>query len=82
MRAVFYINTFLRKKHQAHQGCMSQIYFQISMFGTCKINHYTIFEARKPLKFFNSLFLLRTSANTILCSVVVHIQDALKWRRN
>ena len=48
--------------------------------GSCRINECTISEARKPLKFFNSLFLLRTSANTISCSAVVHIQDALNGK--
>ena len=51
-----------------------------SKTGTCKINDCTIIEARKPLKFFNSLFLLRTSANTIACTAVVHIQDALNGK--
>jgi hypothetical protein len=48
--------------------------------GSCIINDCTIPEARKPLKFFNSLFLLRTSANTIACTGVVHIQDALNGK--
>jgi len=48
--------------------------------GTCKINDCTIIEARRPLKFFNSLFLLRTSANTIACTAVLHIQDALNGK--
>lgn len=45
--------------------------------GTCKINDCTIFEASEPLKFFNSLFLLRTSANTISCTAILHIHDTL-----
>ena len=45
--------------------------------GTCRIIECTIPEARKPFKFFNSLFLLKTSAITISCSAIVHIQDAL-----
>lgn len=48
--------------------------------GTCKIMECTIHEARKPLKFFNSLFLFRTNANIMSCNAVVHIQDALNGK--
>ena len=48
--------------------------------GTCKIADYTILEARCPLRFFNSLFLLRTTANIISCSAITHIADALNGK--
>ena len=48
--------------------------------GSCKINNSTIPDAKNPLKFLNYLFLLRTSANTIACTTVLHIQDALNGK--
>ena len=40
----------------------------------------TIPEARRPLRFFNSFFLLRTIANTISCQAIAHIADALSGK--
>ena len=49
-------------------------------FGSCRINDCIVPQARKPLKFFISLFLLRASDNTIVCTAVVHVQDALNGK--
>jgi hypothetical protein len=39
-----------------------------------------LFLRQKNLLSLNSLFLLRTSANTISCTTVAHIQDALNGK--
>jgi hypothetical protein len=86
MKAVFFLNTFIAKREPGTPRVhASDIFPNIkekmkTKSGTCKINDRTIPEARRPLKFFNSLFLLRTSANTIACTGVVHLQDALNGR--
>ena len=86
MKAVFYLNTFLAKREPGTPRVHAADIFpnikekMRSKLGTCKINDCTIPEARKPLKFFNSLFLLRTSANTISCTAVAHVQDALNGK--
>lgn len=41
---------------------------------------YTILEARRPLRFFNSVFLLRTTPNTISCQAISQIPDALNGK--
>ena len=62
MRAVFYINIFLAKREpstpRVHAAdLLPNIKEKMrSKLGTCKINDCTILEARKPLKFFKSLF--------------------------
>ena len=86
MRAVFYLNTFLAKREPGTPRVHATDLFpnikekMKNKLGTCRINSCTVPEARKPLKFFNSLFLLRTSANTISCSAIAHIQDALNGK--
>lgn len=86
MRALFYIDTFLAKREPGTPRVHAADLFpnikekMRSKLGTCKINDCTIIEARKPLKFFNSLFLFRTNANTISCSAIAHIQDALNGK--
>lgn len=86
MKAQFYINTFLAKK----EPCTPRVH-AVDLFsnikenmkrklGTYKINDCTILEAKIPFKFFNYLFLFRTSANTIACSTIVHVQDAINWK--
>jgi hypothetical protein len=86
MKAVFYLNTFLAKREPGTPRVHAANLFpnikdkMRSKLGTCKINDCTVPEARKSLKFFNSLFLLRTSASTISCTAVAHIQDALNGK--
>ena len=86
MNGVFYLNTFMAKREPGMPRVHATDLFpnikekMKSKIGTCKINDCTIIEARKPLKFFNSLFLLRTSANTITGTTIVHIQDALNGK--
>ena len=87
MKAVFYLNTFLAKREPGTPRVHAADIFpnikdkMRSKLGTCKINDCTIPEVRKPLKFFNSLFLLKTSATTISCTAVAHIQDALNEKK-
>ena len=86
MKAVFYLNTFIAKREPGTPRVHAADIFpnikekMRNKLGTCKINDCTIPEARKPLKFFNSLFLLRTSPTTISCTAVAHIQDALNGK--
>ena len=86
MKGVFFLNTFIAKRELGTPRVHAEDIFpnikekMKTKTGTCKINDCTIPEARRPLKFFNSFFLLRTSANTIACTAVVHIQDALNGR--
>ena len=47
---------------------------------TYKITNCTILEARRHLRFFNSIFSLKTSANTISCSIIIHIIDTLNGK--
>ena len=86
MKAMFYLNIFsAKRKNDTPKVRAADLFPNINdklknKLGTCKIMECTIPEARKPLKFFNSLFLLRTSANTMPCTAVVHIQDALNGK--
>ena len=86
MKAVFYLNNFVAKREPGTPRVKAADLFpnindkMKNKLGTCRINDCTIPEARKPLKFFNSLFLLRTSANTISCTTIVHIQNALNGK--
>ena len=86
MMVVFYLNTFSAKREPGTPKVKAADLFPNindkinNKFGTYKIIECTIPEARKPFKFFNSLFLLETSANTILCNAVVHIQNALNGK--
>ena len=74
MMVVFYLNTFSAKREPDTPKVKAADLFPNindkinNKFGTYKIIECTIPEARKPFKFFNSLFLLETSANTISCS--------------
>lgn len=87
MKGIFYLDTFSAKREPGTPIVhVADLFPSIkenmkTKMGTCKINVCTILEARKPLKFFNSFFLLKTSANTIACTIVVHIQDALNGRK-
>jgi hypothetical protein len=51
-----------------------------SKVGTCKISECTIQESKRPLRFFNTLFFLRTVANIISCPAVMFIADALNGK--
>ena len=45
--------------------------------GTCKVNECTIPEAKRPLRFFTSLLLLKTSTHATPCQYIAHLVDAL-----
>lgn len=83
MKAVLYLNIFSAKRENGTPKVRVADLFPNTndkmnhKADTCKIMECTIHEARKPLKFFNSLFLLRTSASTMSCTAIVHIQYAL-----
>ena len=86
MKALFYLQSFTTKREPGTPRVKATDLFtnindkMKNKFGSCRINYCTVPLARKPLKFFNSLFLLRTSANTIACTAVVHVQDALNGK--
>ena len=80
MKASFYITTFTAKINLTLQRSELRTSFQLTMkrcARTCRIANYAILEAKRLLRFFEFLFLLRTTANTIHCSVIVHFADAL-----
>lgn len=87
MRVVFYITTFLARREPGTPKVRATDIFPSynekvqSKAGMCKLSECTIQEAKRPLRFFNSLFLLRTTANTISCPVVIHITDALNGKQ-
>ena len=86
IKALFYITTFSAKREPGTPTIKEAKMFPSyndkmrTKAGTCKISECTIQEARRPLKFFNSLFLLRTSSNTISCSAIPHVVDALNGK--
>ena len=86
MKAMFYLNTFSAKREPntlrvRATDLIPNINKKLkSKLSTCKIIDCTISEVRKPLKVFNYLFLLGTSANTISCPIVMHSQDALNGK--
>ena len=86
MKAMFYLNIFSAKRENGTPKVRAADIFpnindkMKNKLGTCKIMECTIPEARKPLKFFKSLFLLRTSANTMSCTAILHIQEALNGK--
>jgi hypothetical protein len=86
LKAVFYLQNFTAKREPGTLRVRATDIFpnindkMKNKLGSCRITDCTIPEARKPFKFFNSLFLLRTNANTIACTAVVHIQDALNGK--
>jgi hypothetical protein len=86
MRAVFYISAFSAKREPGTRRVKEVDIFPNyndklrTKAGTCRIADCTIPEARRPLRFFNSLFLLRTNASTIPCSAITHISDALNGK--
>ena len=86
MRAVFYLTEFsARRELRTPKVNAANIFPNFndkvkSKTDTCKIGDYTIPEANRPLRFFNSLFLLRTTPNTISCQAIAHIADALNGK--
>ena len=86
MRAVFYLTEFsARREPGTPKAKPADIFLNFndkmrSKTCTCKIGDCTIPEAKRPLRFFNSLFLLRTTANTISCQTIAHIADALNGK--
>lgn len=86
MRAVFYISAFSAKREPDTRRVKEVDVFPSynekvrTKAGTCRIADCTIPEAKRPLRFFNSLFLLRTSASTLPCSAISHISDALNGK--
>lgn len=86
MRAVFYLTTFsATREHGTPKVRAANIFPNYAdkvktRAGTCKIVDCTIQEAKRPLRFFNSFFLLRTNTNTISCQAIAHIADALNGK--
>lgn len=86
MRAVFYLTIFsARKEPNTPKVKAADIFLNFndkvkSKVRTCKILECTILEARRPLRFFNSFFLLRTTANIISYQAIAHITDALNGK--
>ena len=86
MRTVFYLTAFSATREPGTPKVRAANIFPNyadkikTRAGTCKITECTIQEARRPLRFFNSLFLLRTNTNTISCQAIAHIADALNGK--
>lgn len=86
MRTIFYLTPFSAKREPGTPKVnAADIFSNFSdkakiKTGTCKVVECTIPEARRPLRFFNSLFLLRTSTHTIPCQAVVHLSDVLNGK--
>jgi hypothetical protein len=86
MRTVFYLTTFSATREPGTPKVRAANIFPNyadkvkTRADTCKIVECTIQEAKRPLRFFNSLFLLRTNTNTISCQAIAHIADALNGK--
>ena len=86
MRVVFYLTTFSAKREPGTPKVAAADIFPNfgerakSKAGTCKVAECTIPEAKRPLRFFNSLLLLRTNTHSIPCQYIVHITDALNGK--
>ena len=86
MRASFYIATFTTKREPDTPLVRAGEIFSTfkekmrTKAATCRIADCTMYGAKRPLWFFNSLFLLRTTPSTIPYSTVVHIADALNGK--
>jgi hypothetical protein len=86
MRVVFYLTPFSARREPGTPKVVATDIFPNfgerakSKAGTCKVVECTIFEAKRPLRFFNSLLLLHTSTHSILCQYITHIANALNGK--
>ena len=86
MRVVFYLTQFSAKREPGTPKVAAADIFPSfgektkSKAGACKVAECTIPEAKRPLRFFNSLLLLRTSTHSIPCQYITHIADALNGK--
>lgn len=83
MRVVFYLTTFSATREAGTPKVTAAKLFPSftekvkTKSGTCKVTECTVPEAKRPLRFFTSLLLLKTTTHAIPCQYIAHLVDAL-----